>query len=39
MWDMYIERNVKVFLSEMWEKLTEIAMRMNTVYAETKAHS
>ena len=34
---MYIERSVRVFLSETWKKLAEFAMRMNTVYAETKA--
>ena len=37
-WEMYIEKNVKLLLSEMWEKLTEFAMRMNTVYADTKAY-
>ena len=35
--DMYIEDSVKVLLSEMWQKLTEIAMGMNTVYIKTKA--
>ena len=37
-WDMYSERNVKMFLSGLWENLNEIAMRMDTVYAKTKAN-
>ena len=35
---MYSERNVKMFLSELWENLNEIDMRMDIVYAETKAN-
>ena len=34
-WDMYSDKNVKVFLSELRENLNEIAMRMDTVYGET----
>ena len=37
-WDMYSESNVKVFLTELWENLNEIAMRMETAYAETKVN-
>ena len=37
-WDMYSERNVKVFRLKRWKSVNKIAVSMNTVYAYTKAN-
>ena len=37
-WHMHSEINVKVFSSEPWKNVNEIAVSMETAYAKTKAN-